>query len=112
MVRLEHGGICINHQHKICSENKNDTRDIIKKMMKIVSLLSVVTIILMSFIQEALFTPKDDRIVDLKNDKFTNDEVKFSHHAVLDKHGLYHLYWLPEEKYVTFEVQVSVSSSF
>ena len=111
MVRLEHSGISNNYQNKICFENKNDTRDIIKTMMKIVSLLSVVTVVFMSFIQEAIFTSSDEKIVDLKNDKFTNDEVKFSHHAVLDKHGKYHLYWLPEEKHITFEVQVSVSSS-
>ena len=111
MVRIEHGGIYGNNQSKLCVEDKNDTRNILKKMMKIVSLLSVVTIVLMSFIQEALFSSEDGSKIDSKSDKVTS-EITFSHHAVLDKHGKYHLFWLPEQNVITFEVQVTIFSLY
>ena len=104
MVRLEYGGIYEN-QSKLWIEDKNNTRNIIKKMMKIISLLSLITIILMSCIQNALFTSKDERKLNLKENEVTK-RITFSHHAVLDKQGKFHLFWLPEEDIITFEIQV------
>ena len=91
------------NQNRSWIQDKNDTRNILRKMMKIGTILSFVAIVLTSCIQEAIFT--DEGNVDLKvNDD--KDEVEFSHHAILDKNGKYHLYWLPEAKAITFEVQV------
>ena len=109
MVYLETGRIYTNLSSN--EENNNDKRNVIKEMMKIVSLLSLVTIVLMSCIQGALFTPEDERKFEAKNGKVTTG-VTFSHHAVLDELGNYHLYWLPEEKMITFEVQVSLPNKY
>ena len=95
------------NQNRSWIQDKNDTRNILRKMMKIGTILSFVAIVLTSCIQEAIFT--DERNVDLKvNDD--KDEVEFSHHAILDKNGKYHLYWLPATKAITFEVQVGFYS--
>ena len=115
MVLMDYGGaydnflmrLPENHRKQHCLiENKNETRNnIIKKMVKIVSMFSIVIIVLTSFIQEALFASEDERKIVVKDDEVSK-EIIFSHHAVLDKDGRYHLFWLPEENTITFEVQV------
>ena len=97
------------NQNRSWIQDKNDRRNIFRKMMKIGTILSFVAIVVTSCIQEAIFT--DERNVESKvNDD--KDEVEFSHHAILDKNGKYHLYWLPETKAITFEVQVGFCSIF
>ena len=103
---MDYGGSYDNFQMRLYEENKNETRNnTIKKMVKIVSVCSIVIIILTSFIQEALFASEDDRKIVVKDDEVIK-EIIFSHHAILDKDGKYHLLWLPEENTITFEVQV------
>ena len=91
---------------KCSTECNNEKSNVIKERMKIISLLSLITIILTSCIQYALLTSEDEQKVGSKHgDPAT--EIIFSHHVVLDKEGNYHLYWIPEENIITFEVQVS-----
>lgn len=84
----------------------NDSNKITKGMMKTISLLIFIAIVFMSCIQNALFTARDKRLPEQKYGDIGN-EIKFSHHAILDTDGKYHLYWLPETNSITFEVQVS-----
>ena len=108
MVRINNDGINSSFQMRVLEENKNETRGIITKMVKIVSVFSLVVIVLTSFIQEALFASEDDRKIVVKDEKIV-EQITFSHHAVLDKDGKFHLLWLPEENIITFEVQVIIN---
>ena len=107
MVRINYDETHSCFQMRVFEENKNETRGIITKMVKIVSVFSLVIIVLTSFIQEALFASEDDRKIIVKDEKIV-EEITFSHHAVLDKDGKFHLFWLPEENIITFEVQVII----
>lgn len=107
MVRINNDGIHSSFQMRVLEENKNETRGIITKMVKIVSVFSLVVIVLTSFIQEALFASEDDRKIVVKDEKIV-EQITFSHQAVLDKDGKFHLLWLPKENIITFEVQVSI----
>ena len=107
MVKNNYDGTCRSYQMRVLEENKNETRGIITKMVKIVSVFSLVVIVLTSFIQDALFASEGDRKIVVKDEKII-EEITFSHHAVLDKDGNFHLLWLPEENIITFEVQVSI----
>ena len=107
MVRINYDETQSCFQMRVFEENKNETRGIITKMVKIVSVFSLVIIVLTSFIQEALFASEDDRKIIVKDEKIV-EEITFSHHAVLDKDGKFHLFWLPEENIITFEVQVII----
>ena len=107
MVRMDYGGKYISYQMKLVEENKNEARSKVKKMVKIVSVFSIFAIILTSFIQEALFASDDERKIVVKDEEVEKDS-NFSHHAVLDNDGKFHLLWLPEENVITFEVQVII----
>ena len=108
MVKNNYDGADRSYQMRVLEENKNETRGIITKMVKIVSVFSLVVIVLTSFIQEALFASEGDRKIIVKDEKIV-EEITFSHHAVLDKDGKFHLFWLPEENIITFEVQVIIT---
>ena len=107
MVKNNYDGTYRSYRMRVLEENKNETRGIITKMVKIVSVFSLVVIVLTSFIQDALFASEGDRKIVVKDESII-EEITFSHHAVLDKDGNFHLLWLPEENIITFEVQVSI----
>ena len=111
MVKNNYDGTCRSYQMRVLEENKNETRGIITKMVKIVSVFSLVVIVLTSFIQDALFASEGDRKIVVKDEKII-EEITFSHHAVLDKDGKFHLFWIPEEYIITFEVQVIINILF
>ena len=105
---MDYGGKHSSYQMKLIEEYKNEGRNTVKKMVKVISVCSIFAIILTSFIQEALFTSDNDRKIVVKDEEVEKDS-KFSHHAVLDNDGNFHLLWLPEENFITFEVQVIIT---
>ena len=105
MVELGCEETCYITCNSCLTDADNDRNKVTKGMMKIISLLTLITIVLMSCVQNAAFTAKDGRSSEHKDDDV--NVITFSHHAILDKDGKYHLYWLPETNSITFEVQVS-----
>ena len=90
--------------YKSClTDADNDKNKVTKGMMKIISLLALITIVFMFCIQNAAFTANDGR--SSENTDYDVNVITLSHHAILDTDGKYHLYWLPETNSITFKIE-------
>ena len=88
-------------------------RKVLLTIMKILSLFSIIVLLFMNCIQNALFAGnKEGKLLQkayLEKSDNASDEIEFSHHATLDRHGSYHLFWRPLENEIIFEVQVKLA---